>query len=72
MTIHKFLPKTAFGPEEIERLVTAYHLTLRAFNLANRDDPTTRRIAKKIIEISRTGIEEPELISQLTIEELSL
>jgi hypothetical protein len=70
MTIHKFLPKTAFGPEEIERLVTAYHLTLRAFNLANR--PTTRMIAKKIIEISRTGIEEPEQISQLTIKELGL
>ena len=50
MTIHRFLLKTALGPEEIERLVTAYHQTLRALDLTNRDDSITRMIAKKLIE----------------------
>jgi hypothetical protein len=32
----------------------------------------TRMIAKKIIEVGRTGIQGPEQISQLTIKELGL
>jgi hypothetical protein len=35
------------GPEDIERLVAAYHETWRTLDLKNRDDPMTRMIAKK-------------------------
>jgi hypothetical protein len=70
--IHRFLQNTPLGPEEIERLVSAYHQTLRTLNLANRDDPMTRMIAKKIIEVGQTGIRDPAQISQLTIKELGL
>jgi hypothetical protein len=60
------------GPEDIERLVAAYHEALRALDLKNRDDPMTRMIAKKIIEIGQTSIRDPAQISQLTIRELGL
>lgn len=72
MTIHRFLQRTPLGPEEIERLVAAYHKTLQALDLANRDDPMTRMIAKKVIEVGQTGIRDPAQISQLTIKELGL
>jgi hypothetical protein len=52
--------------------VADYHQTLRALDLANRDDPMTRMIAKKIIEVGQTGIREPVQISQLAIKELGL
>jgi hypothetical protein len=45
---------------------------LRALDLKNRDDPMTRMIAKKIIEIGQTSIRDPAQISQLTIRELGL
>jgi hypothetical protein len=38
------LKNTAFGPEEIERLVTAYEQTLRALGLKHRSDPITQFI----------------------------
>jgi hypothetical protein len=72
MTIHRILQNTPLGPEDIERLVDAYHQTLRALDLANRDDPMTRMIAKKIIEVRQTGIRDPAQISQLAIKELGL
>jgi hypothetical protein len=45
---------------------------LRALDLENRDDPMTRMIAKKIIEVGQTGIRDPAQISQLAIKELGL
>jgi hypothetical protein len=72
VTIHRFLQNTPLDPEDIERLVDAYHQTLRALDLANRDDPMTRMIAKKIIEVGQTGVRDPTQISHLAIRELGL
>jgi hypothetical protein len=72
VTIHRFLQNTPLGPEDIERLVAAYHETLRTLDLKNRDDPMTRMIAKKIIEVGQTGIRDPAQISQLAMRELGL
>lgn len=72
VTIHRFLENTPLGPDEIERLVTAYHHTLGALDLVNRDDPMTRMIAKKIVEVGQTGVRDPAQISQLAIKQLGL
>ena len=63
MTIHRLLKNNTFGPEEIERLVTAYEQTLRALGLKDRSDPITQIVAEQIIEVGRLGIEDPEEIS---------
>jgi hypothetical protein len=70
MTIYRLLKDTTFGPEEIERLVTAYELTLRALGLKNRSDPITQLVAEKIVAVGRLGIEDPEEISKLALTEL--
>jgi hypothetical protein len=70
MTIYRLLKDTTFGPEEIERLVTAYELALRALRLTNRSDPITQLVAEKIIAVGRFGIEDPVEISKVALKEL--
>jgi len=67
MTIYRFLKDTTFGPEEIERLVTAYEETLRVLGLKDRSDPITQLVAEKIIAVGRLGIEDPTEISKLVL-----
>jgi len=70
MAIYRLLENTAFGPEEIERLVTAYEQTLRALRLKDRNDPITQLVAGKIIAVGRLGIEDPAEISKLALREV--
>lgn len=70
MTIHRLLGSTAFGPQEIARLVAAYEATLRTLGLRDRSDPITQLVAEKIIAIGRLGIEDPAEISKLAVKEL--
>ena len=70
MTIYRLLKNTAFGPEEIERLVTAYEETLKVLGLTNRSDPITQLVAEKIIAVGRLGIEDPAEISKVALKEL--
>ena len=62
MAIYRLLQKSAFGPEEIERMTTAYEDALRALGLTDRSDPMTEILAKKIIEIAQTGERDPAKI----------
>jgi hypothetical protein len=70
MTMQRLLKNTTFGPEEIERLVTAYEETLRALGLKDRSDPITQLVAEKIIAVGRLGIEDPAEISKVALKEL--
>jgi hypothetical protein len=70
MTIYRLLENTSFGPEEIERLVTAYEQTLQALGLKDRSDPITQLVVEKVIAVGRLGIENPEVISNLVLKEL--
>ena len=70
MTIYGLLKNTTFGPEEIERLVTAYEETLRVLGLKDRSDPITQLVAEKIIAVGRLGIEDPAEISKVALKEM--
>ena len=70
MAIYLLLKNTTFGPEEIERLVTAYEETLQALGLKDRSDPITELVAEKIIAVGRLGIEDPAEISKVALKEL--
>ena len=61
MAIYRLLQKSAFGPEDIELLATAYEDALRALKLNDRDDPITQLVAKRIIEAAQTGLRDPDL-----------
>ena len=70
MTIYRLLQNTAFGPEDVERLVMAYEQTLRALRLKDRNDSITQLVAEKIIAVGRLGIEDPAKISKLALKQL--
>jgi hypothetical protein len=70
MTILRLLQKSAFGPEQVAYIASAYEDTLRELGLANRTDPITEIIAKKIIEIAQTGERDPLEIRLRAIAEL--
>jgi hypothetical protein len=71
MAIYPLLKDSAFGPEEIKVLTTAYEDTLRTLRLADRADPAAEIIAKKIIEFAQRGERDPLRLRERAIESLS-
>ena len=63
MSIRRFLTNAKLGPKDVERLELAYKLTLRSLNLVDRGDPLAEIVAKKVIEIDRTGVRDPEIFA---------
>jgi hypothetical protein len=55
MAIYRLLKFFAFDPEEITCMTAAYEDALRLLQLANRQDPITELVAKKIIEVTQAG-----------------
>ena len=72
MAIYRLLQNCAFGPDEIERITMAYEGALRVLGLADRTDPITEIIAKKIIEVAQTGERDPLRIRARAIAELGI
>jgi SUMO ligase MMS21 Smc5/6 complex component len=72
MTIHKLLDNTAFGPEEIQELVTAYEHILSRLSLVERKDDPVTEIIKKVIKLGQRGIRDAEQLTQLALKELGV
>jgi len=70
MAIYRILQNVPMAPEDISRLATAYEAALKALGLADRTDPLTEIVARKIIEIGQTGVRDPLQISELTLKAL--
>jgi len=67
----RLLENHVFGPDEITVLTTAFEDTLRALRLADRADPATEIIAKKIIELAQQGERDPVRLRERAIQFLS-
>ncbi|MFZ0608324.1 MAG: hypothetical protein WBD53_04295 [Xanthobacteraceae bacterium] len=70
--IYRLLQQSAFTPEDIDRLVTAFEDSLRTLKLADRSDPLTETIAKKLIEIAQTGERDPRQLQRRAFQALDL
>ena len=69
--IRRLLENQAFGPDEIRVLTTAFEDTLRTLRLADRADPATEIIARKIIELAQQGERDPDRLRERAIQSLS-
>ena len=69
VTIYRLLQKSVFGPDDIERLATAYESALRILELNDRDDPITEIIARRIIEAAQTGLRDPDSLCATAIKD---
>ena len=70
MPIRRFLNGTSIEPHEMEQLNLAYRAALRSLSLVDRDDPIVEIVARKIIEIGKTGLRDPAQISERALKEL--
>jgi hypothetical protein len=71
MPIHRLLENHAFGPDEIRVLTAAFEDTLRKLRLADRTDPATEIVAKKIVELAQRGERDPVRLREGAIQALS-
>ena len=67
-----FFKLGVFEPEEIEIMSAAYEDALSVLQLANRQDPITELVARKIIAVARSGERDPPRIRELALKELGI
>jgi hypothetical protein len=72
MPSDRFLTDGKLAAEEAERLNRALRLVLSALDLVDRNDPLTDLIAKKVIEVGATGVDDPSEISNIVIRQLRI
>jgi hypothetical protein len=72
MAIYRLLKDSPLEPELIRILEAAYEKTLPTIGLVDRNDPITEMIARKIIEIAQTGVQDPAQLSELAIKEIGI
>jgi hypothetical protein len=68
VTIHRLLQHSAFNQDDIDRMVAAYEHCLQILGLADRSDPSTEQIARRIIEIAQTGERDPVVVGKQVAE----
>jgi hypothetical protein len=69
---NRLLQFSAFQPEEINCMTTAYEDALRVLRLADRQDPITELVAKRIIEAAQTGKRDPRRLREKVLTELGI
>ncbi len=72
MPITSFLARQCFDPEAIEKMSAAFAGACDALHLKVGDDPATRFVAEKVIELAQRGIRDPNLLRKLTLEAFDL
>jgi hypothetical protein len=69
MPIRPFLAGQAFEPEIISVMSLAFQQSCDALGLKrSADDPATRMVAAKVIELAERGVRDPERLARMTIE----
>ena len=66
MPIRQFI-KIEMGSAEINRLNIAYAKALRMFGLLDRGGPLTNLIGKKIVEVGKSGVTDPQKITDIVV-----
>src|SRR5215469_5534861 len=72
MPITPFLAGQAFDPEIVENMSAAFVAACDALHLKVSDDPATRFVAEKVIELAQRGISDPNMLRKMTLKEFGL
>ncbi len=70
MAIYRVLRDLAFEPEAVQAMGQAYEGLLADLKLTDRDDPFTHVIAKRILEVARTGVWDSAAIRKQVLDTL--
>jgi hypothetical protein len=69
MPIRPFLASQVFEPELILQMSLALESVCETLELSFTDDPTTRLVASKIIELAQRGVRDVPTLSAMTLKE---
>jgi hypothetical protein len=69
MPIRPFLADQPFEPEAIQQMSLALETVCAKLNLTLSDDPATRLVASKIIELAQRGVRDAPSLSSMTLKE---
>ena len=72
MPITPFLAGQAFDPETIEVMSAAFVAACDALHLKVGDDPATRLVAEKVINLAQRGIRDSDALRTMTLREFNL
>jgi hypothetical protein len=72
MPIRPFLAGQAFEPEVIREMSFALEAVCEKLNLALTDDPPTRLVASKIIELAQRGVRDAPTLAAMTLTESNI
>jgi hypothetical protein len=70
MPIRGFLAGQAFEPEVVRQMSLALETVCGKFGMPLADDPATRVVALKIIELAQRGVRDAPTLSETTLKEL--
>ena len=71
MPIRPFLYGQAFDPEAIRDMSLAFESVCEALGLKTTDDPATRLVAEKVIELAQRGVCDVANLRTMTLREFS-
>jgi hypothetical protein len=65
--IYRLLENEPFQPEHVALMGNVFDDILHTLGLVDREDPITRMIAKKVIELAQAGERDPGRLKRLTL-----
>jgi hypothetical protein len=73
MPITLFLAGQSFDLEVIESMSAAFAAACGVLQLkVGKDDPATRFVAEKVIELAQRGVRDPDVLRTMTLKEFGL
>jgi hypothetical protein len=69
MPIRPFLASQVFEPDLIREMSLALETVCQKLDLTMADDPNTRLVASKIIELAQRGVRDAATLSTMTLKE---
>jgi hypothetical protein len=70
MPIRGFLSGQAFEPEVVRQMSLALKTICGEFGMNLTDEPATRVVASKIIELAQRGVRDAPTLTEITLQEL--
>jgi hypothetical protein len=71
MPIRPFVAGQAFEPDVIREMSLALETVCAKLALKLTDDPATRRVASKVIELAQRGVRDATTLNTMTLKELN-
>jgi hypothetical protein len=69
MPIYELLKtQGSFEPEEVAMLGSVFEEVLQTLGLVDRQDLATEMVAKKLIELAKAGVRDPDRLKALTLQ----